>query len=539
MAATTKKGSLIVNSFLKRLTCLKFTLFLCAHALFLWPCAFGQEPATPIRLAPGLPYLFVDDLLVDTQQNIHRTLHQPVKDGGGNEAAITLLHEFEEYSGTLEANGSIVFDPNLQRYVMFAIGYSPQWRAKRVWDYVRLYRFTSPDGITWQKGDDGTPESVWPRTPDDLVDALSGDAASNIDMFSCYYDPQHADFPYRGWLHFANWGNEREGIYFMRSSDGKTWERGPMVVNACGGSNDPSAVRRQVNGVRLQGPGDVTLFSHDPISSRFLGLFKFYSPDDTHPTGNLFRSRAYAFIESPDRVYDPNAIDAIDLVPAGALVNGDVAEDEYYGSSAWRYGSHWLGGLKVFHLEGDQPWSAAGCAFLKFAYSRDGLDWTKAPYENEAGQPEIWLANGPEGGNSGRNDGGYMTEFSQGPLRVNDDLIYYYAASSFGKNAGKNKRITGGGIFRARMRVDGFVSIDSGTLTTRLLEAPLTPLHVNAVGPIEVQVLSTEGAVVEKLELRGDSLRHPVPVPAGPFRLKFALNEGARLYSLTLPKHVP
>jgi hypothetical protein len=83
---------------------------------------------------------------------------------------------------------------------------------------------------------------------------------------------------------------------------------------------------------------------------------------------------------------------------------------------------------------------------------------------------EIFLPNGAERGNDGRNDGGYISEFSQGPLRVGDELIYYYSASSYGKNAPANRRLTGGGIFRARLRRDGFVSVDSGALTTPLLE---------------------------------------------------------------------
>jgi hypothetical protein len=42
------------------------------------------------------------------------------------------------------------------------------------------------------------------------------------------------------------------------------------------------------------------------------------------------------------------------------------------------------------------------------------------------------------GGNAGKNDGGYLTEFSQGPLRIGDELIYYYGCSSYGKNHAQN-----------------------------------------------------------------------------------------------------
>jgi len=41
---------------------------------------------------------------------------------------------------------------------------------------------------------------------------------------------------------------------------------------------------------------------------------------------------------------------------------------------------------------------------------------------NDAGEPEVFIPNGREGDNGGRNDGGYMSMFSQGPLRIGDEL---------------------------------------------------------------------------------------------------------------------
>ena len=100
----------------------------------------------------------------------------------------------------------------------------------------------------------------------------------------------------------------------------------------------------------------------------------------------------------------------------------------------------------MWHGGGNYPYSAAGSAFLKLALSRDGLHWNKVPFANDAGVPEVFVPNGPEGGNGGRNDGGYLTEFSQGPLRIGDELIYYYGASSYGKNNPGNLRVGGGEI---------------------------------------------------------------------------------------------
>jgi hypothetical protein len=123
------------------------------------------------------------------------------------------------------------------------------------------------------------------------------------------------------------------------------------------------------------------------------------------------------------------------LIPAAAERNGDMPFDEYYSSTAWRYESLWLGGLRIWHSGGDYPYSAAGAAYLKLVSSRDGLNWQKVPFQNEDGRPEVFIPNGKEGDCGARNDGGYMSEFSNAPIRIGDELIYYYGSSSWGNKA--------------------------------------------------------------------------------------------------------
>ena len=128
----------------------------------------------------------------------------------------------------------------------------------------------------------------------------------------------------------------------------------------------------------------------------------------------------------------------------------------------------------------------------------------------------------------------------QGPLRIDDELIFYYGSSSFGKNEPTGKRVSGGGIFRARLRPDGFVSVDGGTLTTRPLRFEGQNLSVNGVGPITVALLDENETVLGSAEITGDSLRHEISFDNKPLgdlvrdnaaRLRFTVNEGGRLYS--------
>jgi hypothetical protein len=501
-------------------------LIVAASYIALAAAIVRAEQGDAIKLEAGVAQLFIDDYLIESQSNLKRTLHQPRKDNGGNVPVLAIENEFDGRPATLQSNGSIVYDKKLGKWVMFAIGCS---LSQKTPDRVRLYRFTSPDAMNWTKGDDGTPQYI----KFDLSDPATGQVAVSHDLFSCYYDEHDAARAYKGWLYI--WGqqtikNTFSGLYYVSSADGLTWDRGPQLC---------SANTRQIeqDGRGLVGVGDVTVFAPDPVSGRFLGLLRFLgtSPPEVVKQNSL-RSRAYLFVDRLDAPLDLERVERVDLVPPATNAGGDMPHDQYYGSTAWRYGSMWLGGLRVWHGGGDYPYSAAGSAFLKFLSSRDGLHWKKVPFDNDAGVPEVFIPNGPEGGNDGKNDGGYMTEFSTPPIRVGDELIYYYGCSSWGKNHPDNIRISGGGVFRARLRPDGFVSVNSGTLTTKPLAFAGSNLLVNGVGPINVAILSAEGQVLGKADISGDSLAHEVNFDAtrgGSVRLRFSVQPGGKLYAFS------
>jgi hypothetical protein len=510
-----------------------------AICFLLPPAALAQSRDTslpPVTIQSGQPQLFVDDYLIAQQTDLMRTLRQPKKDSGGKLPVIALEKEFGETKGTLEANGTILYDPRLKKWVMFTLAFASNWPGQSA-DRVRLYRFTSPDAMNWIKGDDGQPQ----RIAIDLFDPVSKTSATNVDLFSCTYDESDAAHPYKGWLFFANWGPGREGTYYVRSADGIAWERGPMVLEA--GSRTLSQDGRTMNGT-----GDVTTFYHDREENRFLACMRWASATDVE-NSNRLRSRGFLFTDRLDRPIDLADVTRLALIPAAAQRSGDMPTDEYYSSTAWRYGPLWLGGLRIWHSRDDYPYSASGCAFLKLVVSRDGLAWTKVSFKNDDGQAEVFLPNGTEGGSGERNDGGYMTEFSSPPVRIGDELIYYYGSSSWGKNLPRPYRVSGGGIFRARLRPDGFVSVDGGSLVTRRLKFDGRDLVVNGIGPIEVEVVTMADGVATKVAgatIQGDSLRHKVlfdgsksladVAAGGSVHLRFTVGEGGALYSFTIEK---
>ncbi|KAB7530389.1 hypothetical protein F8C76_02460 [Flagellimonas olearia] len=504
----------------------------------------GNDMGEIIPLERNEAQLFIDDFLIESVSDVKRTLHQLKKDNGGNVPILAIEDEFGKYTSSLQANGTIVYDPKLKKYVMIALSYSRHLgrATKRSWDKIRLYRFTSVDGINWIKGDDGSPQRIFPNSREDLFDPLTGNYAHNIDLFSFYYDTYDSVYPYKGWQYFSKKReDDRSGIYYAFSKDGIHWEHGTnLIVNGYEGSDNPLNYSFIQDGIKFTGAGDVTTIYHDEKEDRVLGIFKF-KKDKKNEDGHYMRSRAYAFIKKPlSEPFDLSQITRVELVPATKTINGDMPSDEYYASTAWRYGSQWLGGLKVWHPKGDYPYSSAGSAFLKLVSSRDGLHWRKVQFKNEDGFPEVFLANGKEGGNNGQNDGGYITEFSNAPLRIGDQLIFYYGASSWGKNHEDPINLSGGGIFRARLRIDGFVSVDQGTITTKLIDIDAKQLTINSKGNIEVELLDETDKRLGHQLISGDSIEHEVDFDGrtfgelsrgNPIKLRFTIKDSGELYS--------
>ncbi|NLU22020.1 MAG: hypothetical protein GXW89_15185 [Phycisphaerae bacterium] len=488
----------------------------------------GLADEAPVRIPAGQAQLFVDDELIATQDQLERTLHTPIKDQGGN---VPVLEAPE--GTTYIAYGSIVYDRKLEKYVMlfFERGKVPAGR---------LCRYVSRDGLQWENS---SPEERERLGFNVSVEPEAGhEGRKGFDLFSFYYDAKDPKAPYKGWIYLANYGLDREGVYYTWSPDGISWEVGAQVVNAYAGEGDTSCVRIRQDGKTVWGPGDVTLMAPDPETGTFVGLFKFYDP--RKGVSNGLRSRTYLRLNRLDEPVDLKRFEHIELLPPLMDTGADTRHDEYYASTAWRYGPLWLGELKVIHFEGDYPWSKAGAAFMKLLVSRDGVRWKKVPFRNEWGYPEVFIPNGIEGGNHGRNDGGYMSMFSQGPLRIGDELVFYYSSTSWGRSVlPASQRVKGGGIFRARLRPDGFVSVSGGTLTTRPLACEGNELYVNGVGPIEVAVLDAEERVLGEAAIEGDSLKHRVRFggkslgllgAGGAIRLRFKGGSYGRLYSFTV-----
>ena len=519
----------------KRLIC-SFSLY---SALLVAACPCGKATlAVSAPVARDEPQLFVDDMLIGDSHALRRTLRQPRKDGGGSAPVLSIPPTFGRQS-TLQAS-AIVYDPRLRRWVMFC-----QARLKYLndgaesWRSVTLVRFTSADGLNWHSDDPDGLERVFPRSRQDLYFPSLREYSPFIDLATVCFVGRDPVWPYQAWVWFTGENlKDSKGIYYYRSKDGRTFEPGAQIF---------TANQRRIkldDGRVFRGPNDTTRFSYDPITGHFLAMVKFISRPADPLTGSMWRSRSYLWLDRLDQPPDLKRIERIQLLPEGRQAGGDLPFDEYYDTSAYRYGSHWLGEMKILHLKGKYAWSGPGDCFLKLMSSADGIIWHRLPYLNDAGYPEVFVPNGPEGGNHGRNDGGYMTAFNSAPLRIGNELIFYYSCASYGKNAANDKLGVGGGIFRARLRLDGFVSVDFGRLTTRLLRFAGSDLRVNSIGAVTVEALDQTDAVLGVAKLAGDGVRQlvrfngrtlrEVQGPRRELKLRFTVEDGAALYAFVI-----
>jgi len=234
----------------------------------------------------------------------------------------------------------------------------------------------------------------------------------------------------------------------------------------------------------------------------------------------------------------------------------DDPDTQMYERTTFPYESMWIGPTRVMHgqksvipkppIRDVRPgWKQVA---VELTASRDGRNWTRVC----PGQHLIPL------GGKGSWDADYLNG-PEAPLLIDDELWFYYQGAirweRFEATGQPNPRGHGGHmhIGLARLRRDGFVSLNAGAKPGTVVTRPLTfqpgKLHVNAEiakgGYLKAEVRNAGGKVVKPCSLAGckpvtgDVLRAPIrwtgrvtlKAPAGQsLRLAFRL-KNAKLYS--------
>jgi len=368
----------------------------------------------------------------------------------------------------------------------------------------------SKDGIHWKKPNIGLIEFAGSKNNNIVAPKFPGARIGGATVFRDDHGP--AAERYKLWTKYYPSEEEkakriRGGLYAMVSPDGLQWkmlrtDRGYPL--RCGIANDSQNVcfwdadiGKYVGFVRkkIEGPAprDRTCW---------VGLT--YSDDFENWT--QAKDVFFADEQMPVPGGKPGWLPVVDLyTPGGMKVPG--VPDTYILLPTPYY--HWR--------EDDFPETDEGTfpstIDVALATSRDRVNW----WQPSPADCEPFLRLGLDGTASSG-----MIFSNPWPIVVGDEIWFYYAG--LGRSHGGSSPSYGSGIFRARLRRDGFVSIDAGyrggEFTTPLIKFAGKKLLLNmdgsAGGWLQVEIQSSDGKSITGYKLndcdtiRGNSLAKQV-----------------------------
>ena len=460
--------------------------------------------------------LFIDDYVIDETHGVTKTLNQPAK-YVGNPIMIPLY----PWEGRITLYGTVWHDSD------------DGWRM-------------------WYQGYGGG--GVPPLTFDQSTSAWTGFAPKNLLYAICYATSQdgiHWERPNLGDVEYN--GNKDNNIVLTDAAFGNiikdTRDPDPkrLYKSLFFEARDPAGTPNMGDGVSVAfSPDGVrwTKYVGNPVIERSSDSHMLYGWDDLHGK--------YVSYCRPS-VHEGNATRRIGRSESDDFINWTEIEDvlvpdsddpdgtQFYGMPVFKYGDHYLGQLYMYHTPPEEPHIRfAGTVDVQLASSRDGISWERA------GGRKPFIPNGPPGSI----DMGEVYT-ARGPVVMGDEVWFYYSASA------SEHGITGrsGPICLAKLRLDGFVSMDAGdedgTLVTKPFRCAGGPLTINAAargGMVGVAVLDESGTQYQGYSRQecalfdGDSVGHQVTwrdkqsleeLKGKDIRLKFYLRN-ASLYAFTV-----
>jgi hypothetical protein len=472
--------------------------------------ARAGEPET---VPAGRRQLFVDDHLIDSASGVRRVIHPAVKHPDNPvllpvrpwEGQYTLLY------------GTVLRDDEEGLWKMWYSTMNHFRYARDVYpESTYLCYATSKDGLRWEKPELGlvsyrgsTENNIvmeGHRVPESGIEGI-------LDCVSVLKDPRDPDPSRRYKMMIWHENRRREGGRWVRHT-GTPRPTGHYVAFSPDGLR---WVERPEPAFTYDPVRDTMTTMWDPKAGKFVAFVK------QHVAGKRarFRSESDDFLRwsTPAPMLAADAQDPPDL--------------ELYNNTGFAYEGMYLGLLTVLHPSPPED------VYLdvQLIASRDGRLWERV------GDRSPFL---PVGRRDVDWDFGFNSPGSGPPVRVGDELWFYYSGRSYRHPVpGQPREPNHGAIGLARLRLDGFASLDAGEAEGTVVTRPLRPgaagLVVNAdasAGELRVEVLGADGtplpglARADCVPVRGDSVRHRVrwgAVPGlsgragGPVRLKFSL----------------
>ncbi len=375
-------------------------------------------------------------------------------------------------------------------------------------EYVVRYA-ESADGLTWELPELGLKEFDGSRKNNVLFTANDHDAAGRsvcgrqgIDCF-CVIDGEQRPTPHaRG--RFTALFHPYKGICAAYSDDGLRWTAYP---------ENPA--------YRPDGSDTYNNFLFDTRIGRYV---LYHRPHPHMHAGASRANRLVARVESDDLLRWDNARCVLDTdasdAPAFSEVDKARGRDlQFYAMAVTQYQDFYLGMANLLNeLTGEMD--------VRLVYSFDGIDWRREPVE------EAFIAPTPDAWDSG------MISFVSAscPLRMGDDLYFYYGASNMTHNykimneeKGLRMRL-GLGIVKKGRLVGYHAGSAEGELLTRpfVLDHSLLTLNADAAsGEIKSALVAEDGTPIP-----GYSMNEADPIRKDGFELPLRWNDKADLRNL-------
>jgi len=399
--------------------------------------------------------LFIDDYMNASMENLTRQLHQPVKH---------------------PANP-------LMQGIFMAVVYDEQFKKFRMWHGNMSYA-ESTDGINWIKADMGEETNkVFSRHGQLRGFIHRPNAANPEDRYNAVLHDRHPKVK----LNNDGLG----GFYLYRSADGIHWK-----------PNTQNPLIEQVRHYKKPGSywsygiGDTTTFRYDTVLKRYIcdAKFNLLMPWERIKelgiiSGRKPRIKLRTFLESEDAIHWTRP--RFYLYPD----RNDPPDCQMYAHIGFNYESMWIGMLRVMHMI-PTGWKQVD---IQLSYSRDGRHWSR-PRKRQPfiplGGPDSW-------------DADYSGVSYTGPFLFDDELWFYYFGSRNPKRDKLPKKTWTFNFGLAKLRRDGFASLDAGQTPGKITTRPITfkgkNLFVNADvekdGWIKAAVLTRDSKPVESYTL--------------------------------------
>ena len=439
------------------------------------PLAAGApESSDPIDVGVTRQ-LFIDDHVVESMDGVFRVLNRPQKYAHN---PVLELKPAQQVGGQqlIVAQGSVIYDAEEKLFKMWYEGATYHWRNN-----VVCYAY-SKDGVSWTLPNLGLVEYQGSKKNNVVLHTGAGEMAPGA------FKDMHEQDPLRRYkmLYFSRGNSSPVGVGF--SPDGIHWKtttKGKLIPI-----------------------GDSL---HPVLWDPRLGKYVAHSRHN-HITPEGFEQRQVLQSESED---------FLNWTRYGVIMKPDEQDPpghrQFYDMSWMNYEGVYVGFMSVYHLTPSEQFKTPQTAWedrvdVQLTFSRDNRHWT------HAGNRQTFIPNSKRPGDY---DYGIIYTMHR-PMVVGDEIWIYYVGYSGLHWATRRNEFQGGVVCLAKLRLDGFVSVDTGargTLTTRPLVMSGDRLVVNAdarFGALRVELLDRAGNPIpgfsrtDALPITSDAVRHTV-----------------------------